>query len=223
MPVIHKIDDPVRKRAALREYSPAGYAPGRGKLICASWYIVSLVVLESGWFPVYRLKRWILRLFGASVGRGVVIKPHVRIKYPWQLSIGDHSWIGEEAWIDNLAPVSIANDVCISQGVYLCTGSHDHQRVTFDLIVKPIVIEAEAWVATRAVVLQGVTVGTGAVVAAGSVAAKDVPAGMIVGGCPAKLIGERKVQFATTPVSSAVAQSTSGDHEIHQTHESREH
>jgi glycosyltransferase involved in cell wall biosynthesis/acetyltransferase-like isoleucine patch superfamily enzyme len=180
-----------RKHVSLADYSAAGYRPGRSALICLLWYFLSLLVLESGWFPVYRLKRWLLRLFGASIGRGVVIKPHVRIKYPWQLSIGDHSWIGEEAWIDNLAPVRIENDVCISQGVYLCTGSHDHERVTFDLIVKPIVIEAEAWVATRAVVLQGVTVGRGAVVAAGSVVTTDVSFAAIVGGIPAAAIGER--------------------------------
>jgi putative colanic acid biosynthesis acetyltransferase WcaF len=190
--LIHRIDVPPAGQVSLADYQADGYRPGRSGLICALWYFLSLIVFESGWFPVYRLKRWLLRLFGASVGLGVVIKPHVRIKYPWHLSIGDHSWIGEEAWIDNLAPVRIENDVCISQGVYLCTGSHDHRRLTFDLIVRPIVIEVEAWVATRAVVLQGVTVGSGAVVAAGSVAAKDVPSGKIVGGCPARVIGERE-------------------------------
>jgi putative colanic acid biosynthesis acetyltransferase WcaF len=167
------------------------YTPGRSALVCGLWYLVSLIFFQSGWFPFYGFKRWLLRVFGASVGRAVVIKPRVRIKFPWRCQIGNDCWIGEDAWIDNLANVKIASDVCLSQGVYLCTGSHDQRSVTFDLIVKPIVIEEQAWVAARAVVLQGVTIGRGAVVAAGSVVAADVATGMIVGGSPCRVIGER--------------------------------
>jgi putative colanic acid biosynthesis acetyltransferase WcaF len=182
---------PPRKWVSLRDYRDGGYAPGRSGLVHILWYFVSLVVFESGWFPVYAVKRGLLRMFGASVGRGVIIKPHVRIKYPWHLTIGDHCWIGEEVWIDNLAAVRLGHDVCLSQGAYLCTGSHDHRSETFDLIVKPIIIEAEAWVATRAVILPGVTIGRGAVIAAGSIVTKDVAAAVIVGGCPGQIIGER--------------------------------
>lgn len=153
--------------------------------------MISLIVFQSGWFPFYGVKRWLLRVFGASVGRGVVLKPHVRIKFPWCCQLGNDCWIGEDVWIDNLANVQIANDVCLSQGAYLCTGSHDHRSTTFDLIVKPIVIEEQAWVAARSVVLQGVTIGQGAVVAAGSVVTGDVESGMIVGGSPCRVIGER--------------------------------
>jgi putative colanic acid biosynthesis acetyltransferase WcaF len=182
-----------RKWVSLRDYRDGGYLPGRPALICILWYFLSLVVFESGWFPLYGVKRWLLRLFGASVGRGVVIKPHVRIKYPWQLSVDDDCWIGEEAWIDNLAVVHLGHDVCLSQGAYLCTGSHDYRQVTFDLIVKPIVLEPEAWVAARAVLLPGVTVGRGAVVAAGSVVTTDVPRGTLSSGCPARVIRDRVV------------------------------
>ena len=176
---------------SLAEYCDGGYKPGRSAIVRTLWYFVSLVVFESGWFPVYGMKRWLLRRFGASIGRGVVIKPHVRIKYPWRLRIGSHCWIGEEAWIDNLADVEIGDDACLSQGVYLCTGSHDHRRATFNLIVKPIIIEAQAWIAARAVLLPGVTIGCGAVVAAGSIVTKDVPAGVIAGGSAARVIQER--------------------------------
>ena len=182
---------PPIKLVSLAEYRDTGYRPGSPGFIRALWYFVSLTVFESGWFPVYGMKRWLLRCFGAAVGRRVVIKPHVRIKYPWNLRIGNDCWIGEEAWIDNLDDIHIADDVCLSQGVYLCTGSHDHRRISFDLIVKPIVIEAEAWVATRAIVLPGVTIGRGAVVAAGSIVTNDVPPGLMVGGAPARVIGER--------------------------------
>lgn len=176
---------------SLANYKRGNYTPGKSSLVRALWYVTSLIVFESGWFPVYGLKSGLLRAFGATIGRGVTIKPHVRIKYPWHLRAGDHCWIGEEAWIDNLGSVELGDDVCVSQGVYLCTGSHDHRRTTFDLIVKGISIEAEAWIAARAIVLPGVTVGRGAVVAAGAVVTKDVPPGVIVGMNPAQIIGER--------------------------------
>ena len=183
---------PRAQWASLSAYSPPkDYSPGRGPLIRVLWYVASLVVFQSGWMPLYGIKRWLLRRFGAAVGAGAVIKPHVRIKFPWRLRLGAHCWIGEDVWIDNLADVEVAEDACISQGAYLCTGSHDHRRVTFDLIVKPIVIEEAAWVGARAVVLPGVIVCRGAVVAAGSVVTRDVPAGVIAGGSPCRVIGDR--------------------------------
>jgi putative colanic acid biosynthesis acetyltransferase WcaF len=116
-----------------------------------------------------------LRRFGATIGRGVVIKPGVRIKFPWRLELGDNTWLGEAAWIDNLAPVRIGNDVCISQGAYLCTGSHDWKSEQFDLIVKPISIGAKVWIAARAIIGPGVTIGEGAVVPLGCVVTVEVP------------------------------------------------
>ncbi len=143
------------------------------------WYFVSALVFESPWIPISGPKRLLLRLFGAKIGAGVVFKPHVRIKYPWHLEIGDYCWIGEEAWIDNLTLVRLEPHCVISQGAYLCTGSHDFRSDTFDLIVKPIVMERGAWVCAKAVVLGGVSIGANAVVSAGAVANRDVPAGEI--------------------------------------------
>lgn len=183
---------PPARWVSLAQYCASGYEAGRPALVRALWYFVSLLVFESGWFPIYSLKRRVLRWFGARVGSGVVIKPHVRIKYPWNLVVGNNSWIGEDAWIDNLARVELGDDVCVSQGAYLCTGSHDHRRVTFDLIVRPIVIGSEAWVAARAVVLGGVNVGRGAVIAAGAIAVRDVPSGMITAGPAAAQMRERE-------------------------------
>ncbi|HET6324544.1 MAG TPA: WcaF family extracellular polysaccharide biosynthesis acetyltransferase [Planctomycetaceae bacterium] len=188
------IDEARPEWVSLATYSPpTDYTPGRSPLVRGLWAVVSLVIFQSGWVPLYGIKRWLLRRFGASVGAGVVIKPHVRIKFPWRLRIGAHAWIGEDVWIDNLATIHLANDVCVSQGAYLCTGSHDHRRVTFDLIVKPIVVESAAWVGARAIVLPGVTIRRGAVVASGSVVTRDVPPGVIVGGSPSRVIGERTV------------------------------
>lgn len=178
----------------LASYDRGTYSPGRGILVRGLWYCVSLTVFESGWFPFNGIKRWVLRRFGAKIGRGVVIKPHVRIKFPWKLAVGNHCWVGQSVWIDNLAQVSIADNVCISQGVYLCTGSHDYRERTFDLITCPIVVNCGAWVAAKAIVLPGRTIGENAIVAAGAVVTGSVPPAKIVAGNPARVIGERGIE-----------------------------
>lgn len=175
----------------LSSYRQGDYQPGRNAVVRALWYFTSLFWFESGWFPFRGVKAFLLRLFGARVGSGVVIKPHVRIKFPWRLTVGDHVWIGQGVWIDNLADVTIGNHCCVSQEAYLCTGSHDHRRPTFDLMTAPIVLEEGSWIGARAMVLPGRTIGPHAVVAAGSVVTKDVPAEAIVGGNPAAVIGMR--------------------------------
>jgi len=158
--------DRLRNLAAYRN---DGYSPGRGRVVRGLWYFVSLALFESGWFPVSAPKAWILRWFGASVGRGLVIRPGVRIKFPWRLHVGDDCWIGQDVWIDNLDQVTIASDVCISQGAYLCTGSHDHRSVLFELRTGPIEIGHGAWLAARCIVLRGVRIPPGTVIGAGSV------------------------------------------------------
>jgi putative colanic acid biosynthesis acetyltransferase WcaF len=153
----------------LAAYDNSSFNPGRGTIVRIVWYFLSLLIFESGWFPVSGLKCRLLRMFGATIGQGVVIKPHVRIKYPWKLVVGDHCWIGQETWIDNLDQVTLESDVCLSQGVYLCTGSHDHRSPTFELLTAPIIIRHGAWIAARAIVLGGAVVECGEVVGAGVV------------------------------------------------------
>ena len=121
-----------------------------------------------------RLRITILRIFGARIGSGVVIKPHVKVKFPWRLTVGANSWIGEGVWIDNLAEVKIGCNACISQGAYLCTGSHDWSAPTFDLVVRPIEIGDEAWICANASVGPGVRAGRGAVLTLGAVATRDL-------------------------------------------------
>lgn len=159
----------------LSQYRVTGYSPGRSRLVQVLWYLCSALVFQSPWFPFSALKVWLLRLFGASVGRGVVIKPCVRIKFPWRLQIGDFVWIGESVWIDNLATVKIGSHVCISQGAYLCTGSHDHRSITFDLITQSISISDRVWICAMVVVLPGTQVGSGSLIAAGTVIRGTVP------------------------------------------------
>ena len=190
-PMPREVQHTVRCWVDLSEYRNGNYSPGRGLLIQAAWYLVSLVVFQSGCFPTSILKRWLLRLFGAQIGRRVVIKPHVRIKFPWRLRVGDHCWIGESVWIDNLADVTIGDHVCISQGAYLCTGSHDHRRRTFDLITRPIIIDSGAWIGAKSIVLPGCSVGCNSLIAAGSVVRQSLGANQIVAGNPAELISTR--------------------------------
>lgn len=182
-----------RRRIArqLGRYTRGSYHPGKSRLLQGMWYIASLLLFESGWFPLTGVKSIVLRLFGARIGVGVVIKPNVRIKYPWRLSIGDHSWVGQEVWIDNLANVEIGANTCLSQGVYLCSGSHDHQSEEFDLITRPIVIGDCVWIAAKATVLPGVCVGRMAVVCAGSVVTEDIPDETMVGGVPARRVNQK--------------------------------
>jgi putative colanic acid biosynthesis acetyltransferase WcaF len=129
----------------------------------------------------------------------VVLKPGIRVKYPWFLSIGDHSWIGEEVWIDNLILVRIGANVCISQGAYLCTGNHDWSDRSFGLQVKAVTVEDGAWVGAKALICPGVMIGRSAVVAAGSVVTSDIPPYEVHGGNPAQFLRRREFREAPKP------------------------
>ncbi len=180
----------------LSTFDNSWYNPGRGFIVRTLWHFVNAVFLQSPLNPSSGLKTAVLRLFGARIGRGVVLKPSINVKYPWNLVIGDYSWIGEHAWLDSLAPITIGSNVCVSQGVYFCTGNHDWTDPAFGLIVKPIIIEDGGWVGTRATVLPGVTVKSHSIAAAGSVIAKDTEPYMIYAGNPAVAVKERKIREA---------------------------
>lgn len=163
---------------------------GRGRMIELAWLILQ-ALLVSSFQPSSWLRIQTLRLFGARIGLGVVVKPGVRVKFPWKLEIGEHSWIGESVWIDNLTNVVIGSHCCVSQGVYLCTGSHDWSLETFDLIVKPISLKDGTWLGAFARVAPGVVAGENAVLSIGSVATSDLEASMVHSGNPAKPIKPR--------------------------------
>lgn len=170
---------PKRIRHNLRGFTGAGYDKGRGAAWQVSWLVVSGLIVTRWWCPV-PLRNRILRAYGASIGDGVLIRHRVRIHWPWKLTVGDGSWIGEDTWILNLEPVTIGADVCISQGVLLCTGSHLRRSPTFEFDNAPIFVEDGAWIAARATVLRGCTIGADSVVGATSLIVGDVAAGAIV-------------------------------------------
>ena len=157
------------------------------------WYFINIVFFKSSLFPFNSLKLFLLRLFGCSLGIGVVIKPNVNIKYPWKLSLGNYVWIGEQVWIDNLDNVTIGNHVCISQGAILICGSHDYKKPSFDLITKEIILNDGVWVGTKSIILPGVVAESHAILSAGSVMSKNLENYTIYRGNPAKKVGLRTI------------------------------
>lgn len=172
-------------------YDNSWYHIGAGNFKNILWYFCNILFVRCRLQPASVIKVCLLHLFGAKIGKRVVIKPGVNIKYPWNLSIGDYSWIGENVWIDNLTHVSIGSNVCISQGAMLLCGNHDYKRPTFDLMVKPIVIEDGAWVGAQSTVCPGVTMHSHSVLAVGSIASKDLMPFSIYRGNPAVKVAER--------------------------------
>lgn len=132
-------------------------------------------------------------MFGAKIGKGVCIKQRVNIKYPWNLEIGNNVWIGEMVWIDNLADVRLEDNVCLSQGAMLLCGNHDYRKTSFDLIVRPIILEEGVWIGARSVVCPGVTVQSHALLTVNSVATGHLEPYSIYQGNPAVKIRERKI------------------------------
>ncbi|WP_394341172.1 WcaF family extracellular polysaccharide biosynthesis acetyltransferase [Pontibacter arcticus] len=184
--------DPILK-VKLSSFNNSWYNPGAGVLKRTIWYFVNILFFLNPLNPVSSIKVVLLRLFGAKVGAGVVIKPSVNIKYPWLLEVGDHVWIGEYVWIDNLVKVKLESNTTVSQGAMLLTGSHDYKRSTFDLLTGEITVAEGAWVGAKAVVCPGVVCGTHSVLAAGSVATKDLEPYTIYQGNPAEPKRERKM------------------------------
>jgi putative colanic acid biosynthesis acetyltransferase WcaF len=164
--------------------SGQGLSRGRSLPVEACWYLLKCAVFLNPLPVPVALKRILLRLFGAKVGRGVIIKPRVNIHFPWKLSLGDHSWIGEEVFILNLEPVSVGRHCCVSQRAFLCTGNHDYRQREMPYCNRPITLEDGVWIGAQSFVGPGVTVGTDSVVAAGSVVTKALPPGMVCRGNP---------------------------------------
>ncbi len=174
-----------------RYRTPLDWHPGAPLLVQILWFSLGAPLLAARWLPGSAWRVLLLRTFGARIGAGCRLKPGLRVKFPWRLVVGQACWLAEDAWLDNLAPITIGDRVCISQGAYLCTGNHDFRSPGFDLRLGPITVGSEAWIAARAVLAPGTQIGTGAVVALGAVVSGAVPAGAIMRGNPAVVVGQR--------------------------------
>ena len=175
----------------LSKYDNSWYKQAKSFIILIIWYYTNLFFFRNPYFPFVGFKPKILKLFGAKVGKGVVVKPSVNIKYPWLLEIGEYTWIGEGVWIDNLAMVKIGANVCLSQGAMLLCGNHNYKKSTFDLIVGDITLEDGVWIGAKSIVGPSVHCASHAVLAVNSVASSDLKAYSIYRGNPAEYVKER--------------------------------
>ncbi len=176
----------------LASFDNSWYKPGASFLKRGLWLCFNNTFFCSR-FPFNGIKIFILRIFGARIGKNMVIKQGVNIKAPWLLSIGDFVWIGENVWIDNLVKVSIGSHSCLSQGSMLLTGNHDYTKSTFDLIAKEIILEEGVWIGAKAVVCPGVICASQAVLTVGSIATTNLEAYGIYRGNPAVKVRERRI------------------------------
>ena len=195
-----------RTEVHLASFQNDWYDPGANALVRSAWMLLGSLFLSS-WFPwPSALKCTLLRAFGARVGKGVIIKPRVNVKYPWRLTVGDYSWIGEGVWIDSLALVRIGSNACLSQGVMIETGNHDWSRISFDLKVKSVVIEDGAWAAVKSLLLPGAHLATHAVLGAGAVLAGDTEPYGIYTGVPARKVKERVIEPESSHAEGSLSQ-----------------
>jgi putative colanic acid biosynthesis acetyltransferase WcaF len=164
---------------------------GRSPYQVQFWWLVQATLFRLSPQVMYGFRRWLLKLFGATVGVGVKVRSSVTITYPWKVTIGDYSQIGDDVVLYSFAPISIGSHVVISQKSYLCAGTHDFRSPSFDIQAAPIVVEDEAWLAADVFVSPGITVGRGAVVGARSSIFTDLPAMMICTGSPARPVKPR--------------------------------
>ena len=163
------------RKQNLKEYiKPRSSQRGKNPIIEGFWIFIFRPIVSS-FIPGSKWRKLILKSFGAKIGKSVRFNPGLKIKMPWKLYIGDYCWIGEEVWIDNIAPVKISDNVCISQGVYLCTGNHDFKKSSFDLICKPIIIESSVWIGAKSTIGPGYTIGSSSVITIGSIVKENIP------------------------------------------------
>jgi putative colanic acid biosynthesis acetyltransferase WcaF len=164
---------------------------GKNAFIVQLWWIVQGTLFRMSPQFLYGFRRFLLRLFGAKIGKKVIIRPSAQITYPWKVTIGDYSWIGDNVVLYSLGEIEIGKNVVISQKSYICTGSHDYLQIDFPIFAKKIIIKDECWLATDVFVAPGITIDKGTVVGSRSSVYKDLPGNKICIGNPAQIIKNR--------------------------------
>lgn len=170
--------------------SQAGNFRTKPKWFEGIWMVFELLFVTNSLQISSKLRIAVLRMFGAQIAEGVIMRPRTRVKFPWHLKIGKNCWIGEGVWISNKAPLEIGDNVVISQESFITTGSHE-VYTTMDTTVSPIVIRDGVWISSRCIILQGVEVGVNTVITPGSVVNKSLIGNKLYGGNPAKYIKNR--------------------------------
>ena len=167
---------------------------GRNTFVVQLWWLIQSILFRTSPQFLYGWRIFLLRLFGAKIGKKVIIRPSVKITYPWKLTIGDYSWIGDDVNLYTLGEIDIGNNVVISQRSYLCTGSHDYLQTNFPIYQKPIKIHDQVWIATDVFIAPGVIIEEGSFIGAISSVFKNIPSNKICAGSPVKIIIERILQ-----------------------------
>lgn len=175
----------------LKSYKTPKNFRGKSGVVVQLWRVVYVVFFKNSPQIMYGWRRFLLRSFGATIGKKVIIRPTAQITYPWKLTLGDYSWIGDEVALYTLGPITVGANAVISQRSYICTGTHDYNSESFDIIAHPITIGEKCWIATDVYVAPGVSIGNGTVVGARSSVFKDIPAGKVCIGTPAVIIKDR--------------------------------
>lgn len=179
-------------KVELKNFNPnIGLNRGTGKIKEILWYLIKVLFFLTALPYSNSLKCLLLRLFGAKIGRGVIIKPRVNIHMPWKLSIGDYVWIGEEVFILNFEPIVIGNNVCVSQRTFICGGNHDYKRQSMPYRNGSIFLKDGCWIGASCFISPNVTIGTDCVVTACSVVTKSLSENAIYTGNPAVFIKKR--------------------------------
>lgn len=175
---------------------PAGFR-GRAAWRVQLWWLAQALLFHPSPQLAYGFRRWLLRRFGARIGRQVLIRPGASVTYPWKLRVGDHAWIGDEVVLYSLGEIDIGAHAVISQRGYLCAADHDHEQADFPIRARAIVIGEQAWVAADAFIGPGVHIGAGAVIGARSAVFRDMPSGMVCMGAPARPVRPRSPTTTT--------------------------
>ena len=182
------------RRQGVQELSrfrlPPGFR-GRSGFTVLAWQIVQSTLFAWSLQPCYAWRRFLLRCFGAKIGRNVLVRPSARITYPWKVEIGDRSWIGDHAELYSLGPIRIGADSVVSQRSYICAASHDYRRSDFPVVAPGVEIGDQVWIAADVFVAPGVRIGHGAVIGARSSVFKTVGDCEIAIGSPAQVTRRR--------------------------------
>ncbi|NJR21752.1 MAG: colanic acid biosynthesis acetyltransferase WcaF [Richelia sp. CSU_2_1] len=168
----------------LRQYNQSNFDRGKPGWFVLLWWLLQAIVFPLTPHPFNHIRRWLLRLFGAQIGRGVIVRPTARFTYPWKVEIGDWSWIGDDVVFYSLDRISIGKHCVISQKSYLCTGTHDSRDPAFRLITASVIIHDGAWIAADCFISPGVEIGANTLIGARSSVFKNMPAGFVCMGNP---------------------------------------